>query len=249
MRIRSLLLVTATAAVAATGGVVATRALDDPDAVVAPISLSGISAAAEVTTPDRPAGGTAAGNPTAPAGDRTVEVAGLEQLVGTLRPGEDPDDWYVGGVEVDVGPEGWISAAPAFEDYDGDGTAEPLLTELQGLAGRAVTLGVRYELDDDGDDDRDDADVFTIEGLVYRDPAGAAAPWQAPPSGVEASRDQVVAAAEAAVGAGAAVREVERENEDGWLGWDVEVRAPDGREYQVYVDLGGTVVDVRADDT
>jgi uncharacterized membrane protein YkoI len=57
----------------------------------------------------------------------------------------------------------------------------------------------------------------------------------------------VAEAAAAAVGEGAVAREVERENEDGWMGWDVEVLGADGREYQVHLDLTGAVLDVRPD--
>lgn len=248
MRVRSVLFVTAGVVGAAVGGAVVSAALSDPDVNVEAIELDGVaatapatqpSAAPSVSTPPTPAPGPAETMPVT-----VQEVVGLEQLVGELRAGEDLDDWYVAGVEVDVGPEGWISAAPATGDFDGDGVAEPLLLELQGLEGRTVTLGVRYEA---GDDDRDDADVFTIEGISYRDSNGALAPWQSAPAGVEASPEEIAAAAETSVGDGAVAIEVDRETEDGWRGWDVEVRAADGREYQVLVDLAGNVLDVRLD--
>src|SRR5690606_22547925 len=179
---------------------------------------------------------------TAPAAEAVV---GLDQLVGELRAGDDPDDWSVGGVEVDFGPDGWLVAAPALADFDGDGTAEPVLDELRGLEGTEVTLGVRYEADDDGE--RDDADVFTVGGVTYRDPAGGPAPWQAAGDRPATDRDAVAAAAAAAVGDGARATEVDRETEDGWSGWEVEVHDGRGREYQVLVDSAGTVVDVRPD--
>lgn len=265
MRVRNVLFVTAGVLGAATGGAVIVNALDDPGSDVTPVELTGLNTpndASGTATPAAPVGEpqTSVGG----GGVAVEEVDGLEQLVGTLRSGEDPEDWYVSGVEVDFGPDGWISTAPAFEDYDADGTAEVLIEELRGLEGQEVTLGIRYEVDDsndngngngngndndnDNDNDRDDADAFTIEGLAYRDATGGPAPWQSTPEGEEATRDQVAAAAVAAVGDGARVGDVDRENEDGWLGWDVEVYAADGREYQVYVDLAGTVVDVRLDD-
>lgn len=248
MRIRSVLFVTAGVVGAAVGGAVVSAALTDPDVNVEAIELDSVAATAPATQPSS-APNASPSSTSAPGTAETMpatvqEVVGLEQLIGSLRAGDDPDDWYVSGVEVDVGPDGWISAAPAIGDFDGDGVAEPLLVELQGLEGRTVTLGVRYEADDD---DRDDADVFTIEGISYRDSNGAPAPWQSTPAGVEASPEDVAAAAAAAVGEGAVTIEVDRETEDGWRGWDAEVRAADGREYQVMVDLAGDVLDVRLD--
>ncbi len=173
MRVRQLLFVTAGTIGAALGGAAISAAITDPDVDVNAFRMIGIDGAPSATAPG-PLG--SAGDPAGPGTDSVVvqTVDGLELLIGTLRPGEDPDDWYVSGIEVDFGPDGWISGAPSFDDYDGDGTDEPLLAELRGLEGRNVTLGVRYEVDDD----RDDADAFTIEGSAFRDPTGGPAPWQ-----------------------------------------------------------------------
>jgi hypothetical protein len=226
MRVRTVLFVTAGMIGAAIGGAAISSAITDPDVDVAAVEMPGIS-----VTPGA-------------EGDITVQsVQGLEQLIGTLRAGESPDDWYVSGIEVDVGPDGWISGAPPFADYDSDGTTDPLLTELRRLEGRNVTLGVRYEIDDD----QDDADVFTIEGLAFRDPAGGPAPWQTEPVGTEATRDDIAAAAVAAVDQGTATIDVDRTSNDGWSGWDVEVRAADGSASQVHLDLTGNVLDIRPD--
>lgn len=236
MRARSILLLSAGVAGAGLLGAAGmSAALSDPASDVEPIVMADVASAGQ--TPG------SAGTPSAGTGITLQAVDGLEQLVGTLRSGDEPDDWYVSGVEVDFGPDGWIAAAPVFDDYDGDGTAEPLLDELRGLDGRTVTLGVRYEIDDDRD--RDDADAFTIEGLGFRDPTGGQAPWQNTPTGTEASREEVSSAAASAVGQGSTVVEIDRESDDGWRGWDVEVRGADGRLYQAYLDPAGTVVDVR----
>ncbi|MFN3257080.1 MAG: PepSY domain-containing protein [Ilumatobacter sp.] len=265
MRTRTTILITAGVVGAAVGGVAIGAAINDPDVGVDTVELVDIEAAAEptvieptasppiaadetgdsgtsATTANTDAGSDVAAT-SAPGGSAAVvqEVDGLEQLSGVLRSGEDADDWYVLGVEVDFGPEPWMWAAPAFADYDGDGTAEPLLTELRDLEGREVTLGVRYDIDDD----RDDADVFTVDGLAYRDATGGAAPWQTAAAGSEASRDEIVAAAQDAVGAGSVAIDVDRETEDGWSGWDVEVRAADGQVFEVDLGLAGNVVDVR----
>jgi uncharacterized membrane protein YkoI len=243
MRIRSVLFITAGVVGAAVGGAAVSAALTDPDVSVEPIELNSVVATAPAPASDPATTPTPAPDPAVTMPVTVQEVVGLEQLVGSLRAGEDPDDWYVSGVEVDVGPDGWIGSAPGIDDFDGDGGVEPLLDELRGLEGRTVTFGVRYEVDDD----RDDADVFTIEGLAYRDPNGAPAPWQSTPSGVEATPDEIAAAAAAAVGEGARTIDLDRETDDGWNGWDVEVRAADGREYQVDLDLAGNVIDVRLD--
>jgi uncharacterized membrane protein YkoI len=246
MRTRSVLFITAGVVGAAVGGAAIGAAVNDPDVSVDPVVVTGVAApndTAARAADDASSPSSTATDRAPVAGDVTVRaVEGLDQLVGILQPDDDSDDWYVSGVDVDFGPEAWIAAAPAFEDYDGDGVAEPLLAELRGLQGREVTIGVRY----DDDDDRDDAYAFTIQGLPFRDPAGAA-PWQSPVAGAQASRDDVAAAAAAAVGSGATVLDIDREVDDGWTGWDVDVRSGDGRDYDVYVDLTGAVLDVRAD--
>lgn len=98
-------------------------------------------------------------------------------------PADRYDDFTVNGIEVDFGPSEWIIAAPALQDYDGDGTAEPFAAELDGLVGQQVTLQVR---DDDADDDSadermDDADVYEVQGLALRDLTGPA-PWRGGPA-------------------------------------------------------------------
>lgn len=239
-----LLSTSAAAGLLAVGAVGGYLLLDDPEQSVRPISLSGFTS-----------GTTAANAPAAGGGGEaaaTRPVEGLEQLTGELRADDDQDrdrdhdDWSVAGVDVDFGPEEWLLTDPVLEDYDGDGTAAPLLEELRGLEGTEVTLGVRYEEDDGGE--RDDADVYTVNGLNLRDPEGGPAPWDNSGTGGEADRDAVAAAAEAAVGEGARATDVDRDDEDGHQVWDVEVRGADGREYDVVVDLSGSVVDVREDD-
>lgn len=259
MRVRTALFITAGIVGAGLGGAVISAALTDPDASIPPVvvpdvSTSGSPPSAAATSDldassatGMPSGGSTPAASAPPATVVTVEtVDGLEQLVGTPRLGEDVDDWYAAGAEADFGPQAWLVSAPAFADYDGDDATEPLLTELRGLEGREVTLGVRYEYDDDRD--RDDADAYAIEGLAYRNAVGGAAPWQVDASVTEATREAVSAAAAAAVGAGAVTVELSRESDEGWVGWDADVRAADGRWYEVYLDLAGTVVDIRADD-
>ncbi len=204
--------------------------LKDPDLVVDTIRLDGF---------------TSAPNLRSPVGEGTSRpVDGLEQLTGELRSGDAPQDWYVGGTGVDFGPRAWLLTDPVVEDFDGDGTAGPLLEELRALEGTEVTLGVRHA--PDGDPDRDDAGVFTVNGLTLRDPDGGPAPWEDTGSLREADREEVAAAAEAAVGEGALATGVERADEDGWQGWEVRVIGADGLRYHVILDLSGTVADVRA---
>jgi hypothetical protein len=254
MRTRTLTLATTGLLAAAAVGYGAAVALDDPDRSVDAMQLEGITVATSPTTSiagTHTADTDTTGSPTATLPE-AQQVAALESLSGELRAGDDADDWSVAGVEVDFGPDGWLHTAPEIADFDGDGTTEPVLEELAGLEGERVALGVRYELDDDDDADdderdaRDDADVFTIQGMTFRDPAGGAAPWHVD-AGASIDRDAVTQSAEAAVGDGARAVEVER-GDEGWDGWEVEVMGGDGREYRVLVGPAGDVLDVRIDD-
>lgn len=206
--------------------------LDDPDVAVDTVSASGFA----TPTTTSPAGGP----PTTTAAET---VAGLEQLAGVLVEGDDPDDWALGGVDLDFGPEVWLVSGATLDDIDGDGTVEAVLEELRGLAGSEVVVGVRFEVDDD----RDDADVFTIDGHTFRDPSGGPAQWELVAGGPAATREEVAAAAAAAVGWEAVAEDVERAD-DGAAGWEVEVRGADGREYRVLLDDSGAILDVRPDD-
>ncbi|MFW5418456.1 PepSY domain-containing protein [Nocardiopsis sp. CNT-189] len=212
--------------------------VDDPEETIEPVRISGVTAS------DTSGSGEGSGG-----GDGTTRsVDGLERLTGELRAGDDPDDWSVAGVDVDFGPEQWLLGDPEQADLDGDGETGPVLEELRALEGREVTLGVRYEEEDgeDEDADRDDAEVFTVDGKTYRDPDGAA-PWEAAGGKGGADRDAVATAAEKAVGEGARAVDVDRSDDEDGAGWDVEVHGADGEEYEVLLDASGKVVDVRAD--
>lgn len=236
MKVRTVLITTAGVVGAAGLAVGVGYVLDDDgdrDADV--IVVDGVAAAS-----------TAAGDGTrqqADAGATAQPVAGLEELVGTLRSGDDPDDWSVEGVDLEFGPDGWLASAPAIGDFDGDGRTVSVLEELRSLEGEEVTIGLLYE----EDDDHDDADVYTVNGVTYRDTDGGPAPWQVGTDQPAAERDAIVAAAVRAVGDGARVDEVERETDDGWDGWHVEVVGADGKEWDVYLDAAGNVTDVRQD--
>jgi hypothetical protein len=226
VRVRSLLLATGLGVAGLGGaGMIGGLLIDDPDRTFEPIRV-GVSISGTTTPP--PAEG---------PGSQAVE--GLEQLVGELRPGDEADDWYVAGVEVDFGPEAWLFSDPAVGDFDRDGRTEPVLAELHDLDGAEVTLGVRYE----PDDQRDDADVFTVNGVTYRDAAGDDTPWQ---TDIQSLVDHVTVSTTAAlaVGEGARVVEVEWNTEDGWGGWEVDVVSGDGAEFDVFLDATGAVVDM-----
>jgi len=213
---------------------------DDPTRQVDPVVLDDVSQAERPTSTTNSSRG---GNSSSPSDTvATSAVQGLEELAGQLRGGPDADEWYVADVDVDFGPDGWLQTTEAPDDFDGDGTIGTIIEELRGLDGTDVELGVRFDRDDDND--RDDAHVFTISGLAYRDPTAAAAPWQTP-SGEPASREAVVDAALTAVGADAVLIEVYAENEDGFAGWEVEVRSADNQRYEVLVTASAVVADVR----
>jgi hypothetical protein len=198
---------------------------DPPTAPVAPVDLGRVAVV--------PGTGPAAGS---------QQVAGLDPLSGRLeRDPEDLTDFYLGSVELDLGPTQWLLTAGPLEDYDRDGRAEDLLDELAGLRGSTVAALVR--LDDGGED----ADVYVLNDLPYRDPAGSPPPWsdvgRAPP-GPAASLQVVADTAARAVGEGALVDELER-IAVGDVAWEVEVDAADGREYIVLLDVAGRVLDAR----
>jgi hypothetical protein len=172
------------------------------------------------------------------------QVAALDSIRGTLeRRGDDPTDFYLGGVELELGPEAWMLTAGPGQDYDGDGTPEELLAELEGLIGQPVTALVR--LDNDGDD----ADVYVLNDLAYRDSAGGPAPWlqTKTATGAAATPEVVAEAAAAVVGNGARVNDLDRETA-GDVAWEAEVTAIDGREHTVLLDAAGKVLDVASED-
>lgn len=213
----------AIAAVAAVGTWALLELTDDPDRSVQTVDLGAVRA---------PAGTTVDGAPAA-----TVPVS-AETLAGTVeRVGDDVDELAVGTVELDFGPDEWVRSAGPIEDYDGDGDAEDLRDELDGLVGRRVELVVTF--DEDDDDERDDADVLSINGLTFAVPSG---------SGPDATEAEVTRAAEAAVGGGARVVEIERDDEDGTTLWEVEVLDADGREHTVVLNAAGDVLGTEADD-
>jgi hypothetical protein len=220
---------------------------DDPSPTVDSVTLADIGGLVDdpPSTPpaDRP-DDTLADVPASTATIPAAPVEGLRELVGVLRadPDGDADDWYVSGVDLDVGPEGWVLATTSPADFDGDGRIGTVFEELRGLEGSDVTLGVRF---DRSDDDLDDAAVFTINGATFRDPTQPLAPWQQAAAGDDASPEAIAAAALAAVGTGSTVLDVDPETDDGFVGWEVEVRSADGRRYEVLVTRDGRAVDVR----
>ncbi|GHD29772.1 hypothetical protein GCM10007147_30980 [Nocardiopsis kunsanensis] len=229
MRRRTTVLVTCMMAVSAVLGIGGYHFSEDPERAVDTIRLDGFTGSSSLPEPSG-------------EGD-SIPVDGLEQLAGELRSGDDLDDWYGAGVEVDFGPRAWLLTDPVLEDFDGDGTADPVLDELHALNGSDVTLGVRHGSDEDGE--RDEFGVFTINGLPFRDADGGPAPWEDPGARSEAGREEVGAAAEEAVGESSRATSIEWTDEDGW---EVGVRSPDGRFYDVLLDFSGEVVDIRSGD-
>ena len=140
------------------------------------------------------------------------------------RDTDDAAEFTVGTVELDFGPEAWVLTAAATEDFDDDGRTEKLLAELNGLVGQPVRLAGRIELDGE------EADVYLLNDLTYRDPVSDQVPWRPTPApGEPASRRTVTAAAVAAVGPGFRVDELERERV-GSVEWSASVLDADGRE-------------------
>jgi hypothetical protein len=208
-----------TAICAAIGWLILRR---DPSVEVGSIPITGVSVRAAPTS-----------SPT-----RSQQIEALDRLQGTLQADDDPGQFTLESVDLDFGPEAWVLTAGPLQDYDQDQTTESLLDELTGLAGRQVTTLVRPG------DGGDEADVYVLNDLPYRDPAGPP-PWATatPTSTTTASADELRAAAAAAVGDNARVVEMEREPA-GHVAWEATVINADGTEYTVLLSTAGEVLDV-----
>lgn len=217
---RTTLAIVAVGFLAAFGGtLVAATVLNDPEQSVAPINLSNSSVE----------------RLTGESSDRRVPT--LDTLSGLVTNNDgDANDLEIERVELDFGPDNWVSGAGPFEDYDRDGQAEKLGEELAGLVGSEATIRARLDIEGD------DADVYVINDLPFREVSGPA-PWQ---SAGAVSEDEIRAAAEQAVGPGARV--VDLEAEDGrTVAWQAEVVDGSGQEYDVLLDAEGNSLDVRRD--
>jgi hypothetical protein len=216
----ALVLATAAIGAAAAGWLVLRR---DPSVQVGSIAVTGVSMRAAPTS----------------SATRSQQVEALDRLEGTLQAADDPGQFTLGSVDLDLGPDAWVLTAGPLQDYDRDQTSEALLDELTGLIGQRVTTLVRPG------DGGDEADVYVLNDLPYRDPAGLP-PWTTttPTSTARASEDQLRSAAEAAVGEGARVDDLEPEPA-GQVAWEASVVARNGTDYTVLLSAAGDVLDVR----
>ena len=215
-------------AVAIIGASVAAAAQEDPTVEIGAVAVDQVRLS----------------SPTASTSARQQQVEALERLDGTLTMlGDDPEDFYIGPIELEFGPEAWVMTAGPTEDFDGDGTVERLLNELRGLVGRPVTALVR--LDNDGDE----ANVYRLNDLTFRDSAGGRPPWLAADTDESdaATWEAVRTAAADAVGPGAVVDELEWQSA-GDVAWEVDVLSAEGREHTVLLDSAARVLDVRLGD-
>jgi hypothetical protein len=85
----------------------------------------------------------------------------LTELTGLLE--YDGNNFFIGDIELHFGPPWYITSAQSAEDYDGDGTYELIIDELLGLEGTQVTIQGHIQ-------SQDWMSVFTINGMVYREP-------------------------------------------------------------------------------
>jgi len=138
-----------TAIGAATGWLVLRR---DPSVQVGSVPITGLSVLPAPTS----------------SATRSEQVEALDRLEGTFQAGDDPGQFTLGSVDLDFGPDAWVLTAGPLQDYDQDQRTEALLDELAGLTGHQVTILVRPG------DGGDEADVYVLNDLPYRDPAGLA---------------------------------------------------------------------------
>ena len=149
---------------------------DDEDAVEA-VEVGRVTDAPAGDESAAGRGGDPSGSTSTTAAD--LAVPGLTELSGpvTQAPDDDGfDDLVVEGIELDFGPDDWSATVGPTQDFDRDGRTEALRDELAGLRGTESTFAVQV------DDDGDEAHVFLVNGLTYRDPAGPA-PWGATDDG------------------------------------------------------------------
>jgi len=85
----------------------------------------------------------------------------LTEITGILE--YDETNFFIGEVELHFGPNWYITSVIAAEDYDGDGEEELVIDELIGLVGTEVTVEGYMQSEDW-------MSVFTINGMVYREP-------------------------------------------------------------------------------
>jgi hypothetical protein len=214
-------LAVAIAAIGAAAGWLVVRR--DPSVQVGSVPITGVSVRAAPTS----------------SATRGHQVEALDRLDGTLQVGDDSGQFTLGSVDLDFGPDAWVLTAGPLQDYDRDQTTENLLEELNGLTGQQVTTLVRPG------DGGDEADLYVLNDLPYRDPAGPP-PWMTatPTSTATASTDELRRAAAAAVGEGARVVELEREPA-GQVAWEASVDAADDTEHTVLLSAAGEVLHVR----
>lgn len=131
--------------------------LDDPEVPVEARVVEGVTTSTSIATPS--------------ASTVSQSVEGLERLRGVLLPSGEIDEWRLGGLTIDVGPERWMRETMVESDIDGDGEAGSILTELQGVSGEEIEIWVRF------DNSRDDAELFAVEQTFIRDPTAQEPPW------------------------------------------------------------------------
>ena len=93
----------------------------------------------------------------------------LEEITGILT--YEGSNFFIGSVELHFGPNWYITAAIAAEDYDGDGEIEQVYDELMGLVGLQVTVEGHMQSEDW-------MSVFTINSLLYREQGQPVWAWE-----------------------------------------------------------------------
>ena len=87
--------------------------------------------------------------------------ANLTELTGIMT--YDETNFFIELVELHFGPTWYITSAMSAVDYDQDGGLELVIDELLGLVNTTVTVEGHYQSEDW-------MSVFTINGMVYREP-------------------------------------------------------------------------------
>lgn len=97
-----------------------------------------------------------------------AQAGSTTTLTGTMT--KTGTKYFLNGTELDFGAQWWIESTTASADYDGDGSTELIVAELDGLVGTSVTVIGKLA--------GGEMDVYTLGGMHYRDPGKP--PWAGP---------------------------------------------------------------------
>lgn len=175
-------------------------------------------------------------------------VPGLTTINGVLR--RDDDDFYVGRLELDLGPSSWLSSQVSPKDIDGDSIVGTWWNELLGLVGKSIV--VLGEVDDD------DIDVYEVNEVTLRPLYSVVPPWSKQWTGTSKryfsttkSLDIITAekASEIALqNISGVVVAIHIDINDRHPYWELDIRSTNNIRYDIEIDaVSGDVIEIDQD--